>query len=89
VVGLLVAAGASIAAMNWYRTWTSFAHLDAGPGRGGTSFVTVDSQASFQRWVLVALVSLVITVAAMASEWLSRTNAADVARPERLESPQG
>ena len=86
MVGLLVAVGASIAAMNWYSTWTSFAHLDAGSGRGGISLSTVESQASFQRWVLVALISLVVAVAAMASEWLPRTKAADVVRRERLEA---
>ena len=86
VVGLLVAAGASIAAMNWYGTWTSFAQLDAGSGRGGISLSTVEAQANFQRWVLVALISLVVAVAAMASEWLPRTNAAIVVRRERLEA---
>jgi hypothetical protein len=84
VVGLLVAVGASIAAMNWYSTWTSFARLDAGSGRGGVSLATVESQANFQRWVLVTLVALVVAVAAMASEWLSRTKAADDLRRERL-----
>ena len=79
---LLVAVGASIAAMNWYGTWTSFARLDAGTGRGGVSLLTVESQANFERWVLVALVSLVVAVAAMASEWLLRTNAADNVRRE-------
>jgi len=86
VVGLLVAVGASIAAMNWYGTWTSFAQLDAGSGRGGISLSTVEAQANFQRWVLVALISLVVAVAAMASEWLPRTNAAIVVRRERLEA---
>lgn len=80
--GLLVAVGASIAAVNWYGTWTSFARLDAETGRGGVSLLTVDSQANFERWVLVACVSLVIAVAAMASEWLLRTNAADHVRRE-------
>ena len=86
MVGLLVAVGASIAAMNWYSTWTSFAHLDAVSGRGGISLSTVESQADFQRWVLVALISLVVAVAAMASEWLPRTNAVNVLRRERLEA---
>ena len=54
-------------------------HLDVlraprrGVRRGGISLSTVDSQANFQRWVLVALISLVVAVAAMASEWLPRT----------------
>ena len=84
VVGLLVAVGASIAAINWYSTWTSFARLDAGSGGGGLSLLTVESQANFERWVLVALVSLVVAVAAMASEWLRRSDAADVLPRERF-----
>ena len=84
VVGLLVAVGASIAAMNWYSTWTSFARLDAASGRGGVSLLAVESQANFQRWVLVALVSLVVAVAAIASEWLPRTKAADDLGSERF-----
>ena len=83
MVGLLVAVGASIAAMNWYSIWTSFANLDAGSGRGGISHSTVESQANFQRWVLVALISLVVPVDAIASEWLPRTN---VLRRDRLEA---
>ena len=86
MIGLLVAVGASIAAMNWYGTWSSFAHLDAGSGRGGLSLVTVDSQANYQRWVLVALISLVVAVAALATERLSRTNAATVVSRGRLEA---
>ena len=50
------------------------------------SFSTVESQANFERWALVALISLVVAVAAMASEWLPRMNAATVARRERLEA---
>ena len=84
MVGLVVAVGATIAAMNWYGIWSSFAVLDAGSGEGGTSLLTVEAQASFQRWVLVALVSLVVAVAAMASQWLPRVNAANVIRRERL-----
>jgi hypothetical protein len=72
--------------MNWYSIWTSFAHLDAGSGRGGISLSTVESQANFQRWALVALVSLVVAVVAMASEWLPRTNAANVVRRDGLEA---
>lgn len=75
--------GAGIAAMNWYSTWTFFAQLDAESAGGGMSFATVESQSNFQRWVLVALVSLVVAVAAMASEWLPR---AAVVRRERLEA---
>ena len=73
MVAVLVAVGASIAAVNWYGTWTSFAALDVESGRGGVSRLTVDSQATFQRWVLVALISLVVAVALMASQWLTRT----------------
>ena len=84
VVGLVVAVGATIAAMNWYGIWSSLAELDAESGEGRTSLLTVESQASFQRWILVALVSLVVTVAAMASQWLPRANAANVAPRERI-----
>jgi hypothetical protein len=87
VFALVAAVGASIAAMNWFSIWTSFAHIDVGSGQGGTSFATVESQANFQRWALVALISLVVAVAAMASEWLPRTNAADVVRRERHQTP--
>ena len=80
---MLVAVGASIAAVNWYSIWMSFAQLDARSGVGGVSLATVDSQGSFQRWVLVALISLVVAVAALASEWLPRTA---VVRRERLEA---
>lgn len=83
MVGLLVAVGATIAAMNWYGTWTSFAHLDAGTGEGGTSLMTVESQASFQRWVLVALISMVVAVVALATQYLPRANAANVVPRER------
>ena|SRR6187200_67402 len=84
VVGLVVAVGATIAAMNWYGIWSSFAELEAGSGEGGTSLLTVESQASFQRWVLVALASLVVAVAAMASQWPPRADAASVVPRERL-----
>ena len=86
VVGLLVAAGACIAAMNWYSTWTSFARVDAESGGGAISLLAVESQANFQRWVLVALISLVVAVAAMASEWLTRANSAKLGRREGLEA---
>ncbi len=86
VVGLLVAVGAIVAAMNWYSTWTSFARLDTGSGQGGVRLLTVDSQANFQRWVLVALISLTVAVAAMASQWLSRTKVTNIERRKQLEA---
>jgi len=49
-------------------------NLDAGSGRGGISHSTVEPQANFQRRVLVALISLIVAEAAMASERLPRTN---------------
>ena len=44
----------------------------------------VQSQANFQRWVLVSLDSLVVAVAAMAIEWLPRTNGGNGVRRHRL-----
>ncbi len=61
--------------MNWYGTWTSFARLDVDSGRGAISLVTVEAQANLQRWVLVALIALVVSAAALAREWLGRHNA--------------
>lgn len=87
VVGLLVAVGSCIAAVNWYSTWTSFARVDAESGRGAVSLVTVNSQANFQQWVLVTLIALVVATAAMASQWLTGTNADRSARGEPLEAP--
>jgi len=86
-VGLLVAVGACVAAANWYGTWTSFAHLDAESGGGSMSLSTVDSQAGFQRWVLVALISLVVAAVALASDWLTRSQAGGVLKAEPLEAP--
>lgn len=46
--------------------------------------MTVESQANFDFCVLVALVSLLVAVAALASGWMRRTNAAAVPRRERF-----
>ena len=77
--------------MNWYNIWTSFAQLDVHSGRGATSPVTLESQANFQRWVLVTLIALVVSTAAMASTWMGRPNADTSDRGfvtgERLEAP--
>ena len=90
VLALLVAAGACVAAMNWFSTWTSFARLDVDSGGGAVSLSTVEAQANLQRWVLVALMSLVVAAAALASEWLARPDARTVDRrvvPGGLEVP--
>ena len=89
-VGLFIAAAACIAAMNWYNIWMSFAQLDIDSSRA-TSPVTLESQATFQQWVLVTLISLVVSTAAMASTWMGRPNAdasdRGFVRGERLEAP--
>lgn len=91
IVGLLVAAGSCVAAMNWHSTWTSFARLDAESSGGAISMLTVEAQANYQRWVLVALVSLVIVAVVMASELLARTNPGSpnrsVSQVDRFEAP--
>jgi hypothetical protein len=70
VVGVLVAAGSSIAAVNWYRTWSFFARLDVEAGRGPVSSSTVESQANLLRWVLIAVISLVVCAMAVGLSWL-------------------
>jgi hypothetical protein len=86
VVGLLVAVGACAAAVNWYGIWTSFAHLDVESRGGSTSLSTVDSQAKFQRWVLVALVSLVVATVVMASDRLTQSHLGGVVKAHPLKA---
>lgn len=66
VVGMLAGAGAIVAALNWHGIWSSLALTDVQSGTGATSLATMEAQASFQRWVLVALISLGVCVAAVA-----------------------
>ena len=58
-VSLLVAAGSIVAAMNWHGTWRSFALVSAEP----TSLSAVEAQATFQQWVIVALIGLAVAAA--------------------------
>lgn len=70
VLALLVAAGSSVAALNWYGTWASFARLDVQSGQGVVSAATVEALANLQQWVLTAVISVVVCAAAIASAWL-------------------
>lgn len=76
--------------MNWYTIWMSFAQLDINSGRA-TTLATLESQATFQQWALVTLISLVVSAAAMASTCMGRPNAGTSDRGfvggERLEAP--
>lgn len=64
-VSLAVAVGSTVAAMNWYGIWHSFALLDT-EGTSGVSVVTVEGQAMFQQWTLVTVVALMVCVTAIA-----------------------
>lgn len=70
-LGLCVAAGSSLAAVNWYLTWASFARLDVESGQGTVSAATVEAMATSQRWILTAVIALVVCVAALVSAGLS------------------
>lgn len=72
-IGLVVAAGASLAAVNWYRTWASFARMDVESGQGAVSAATVEAMATLQQWTLTAVIALVVCFAAMVSARLSPT----------------
>ncbi len=77
--------------MNWYNIWMSFSRLDIDSGRGATSPETLESQANFLRWVLVTLIAVIVSTAAMASTWRGRPDAGASDRgfvpDERLEAP--
>ncbi|KRC90861.1 hypothetical protein ASE25_22110 [Terrabacter sp. Root85] len=45
--------------MNWLSTWRAFALTSAEP----TSVSAVEAQATFQQWVIVALIGLAVAVA--------------------------
>ena len=70
-LGLCVAAGSSLAAVNWYLTWASFARRDVESGQGTVSAATVEAIATSQRWILTAVIALVVCVAALVSARLS------------------
>lgn len=71
VVGVLVAAGSAVAAINWHRTWAAFAiKANAGDSIGAQSAMN-----TFQTWALVCLVSLTVAVGAPAWTTLRRTAA--------------
>ena len=65
VIGLLVGGGAMVAAVNWHGIWSSLGLIDVQSGTGAISLATLEAQASFQRWVLVALVSIGASAAAL------------------------
>lgn len=68
IVGLAVAAGSAVAALNWHRIWVAFAVQ----GTDGNSVVANDALDTFQTWVLVCLASLVVAVAGLARASLWR-----------------
>jgi hypothetical protein len=71
IVGLLVAAGSAVAAINWHRTWAAFAIK----ANAGNSIVAQSAMETFQTWVLVCLVSLTVALGALAWCTLRRTAA--------------
>lgn len=71
VVGLAVAAGSAVAALNWHRIWVAFAVK----GADGNSVVANEALDTFQTWVLVCLASLVVAVAGLARTSLRRASA--------------
>ncbi|MCA1783502.1 MAG: hypothetical protein ABR500_06690 [Dermatophilaceae bacterium] len=74
VLALLIAAGSSVAALNWYGTWASFARLDVQSGQGVVSGATVEAVVNYQQWMLSAVICLVVFAAASASTWLPRAS---------------
>lgn len=84
-LGLCVAAGSSLAAVNWYLTWASFARLDVESGQGTVSAATVEAMATSQRWILTAVIALVVCVAAVVSARLSpvKTGSARIAEERK------
>ena len=69
ICGLLVAAGSAVAALNWHRTWAAFAIKS----NAGDSLVAQSAMDTFQTWVLVCLVSLTVSLDALAWATVSRT----------------
>ncbi|WP_374971173.1 hypothetical protein [Terrabacter sp. BE26] len=61
-ISLLVFVGSIIAAMNWHSIWRSTTLGDAQQSPA-TSRGALEAQATFQQWVIVALVALVLPLA--------------------------
>ena len=72
VVGVsgVASAGCGIAAVNWHSIWTAFADADMESGQGTASLMTVQAQTSFQQWMQLALIWLLICVAGSVTWWL-------------------
>jgi hypothetical protein len=84
---LLVAAGAVVAAVNWYSTWSFFARLDVQRG-GGAGAISVESQQTFMQWVVVALGALVCAAAlALLPRLWSAHRSAGVPEPRTAVAP--
>ncbi len=64
VASLFLSVGSIIAAMNWHGTWQSFALAGAEQSPPTTSLIAVEAQATFQQWVIVALIGLAAGVVA-------------------------
>lgn len=62
-ISLLVSVGSIIAATNWHSIWRSTALVGAQQSPPTTGLVAVEAQATFQQWVIVALIGLVLPLA--------------------------
>ena len=62
-ISLLVSVGSIIAAMNWHSIWRSTALVGAQQSPPTTGLIAVEAQATFQQWVIVALIGLVVPLA--------------------------
>lgn len=73
-----MAAGSLVAALNWHRTWAAFAIRS----NAGDSPVAQSAMDTFQTWVLVCLVSLMVAVGGLAWTVALRRTAAHEATLE-------
>lgn len=62
-ISLLVSVGSIIAAINWHNNWRSTALVGAQQSPPTTGLLAVEAQATFQQWVIVALIGLVLPLA--------------------------
>jgi hypothetical protein len=63
-ISFLVSVGAIVAATNWYTIWRSAALVGAQQSPPTTGLIAVEAQATFQQWVIVALIGLLLPLAA-------------------------
>lgn len=62
-ISLLVSVGSIIAAVNWHSNWRSIAMAGAQESPPITGLVAVEAQATFQQWVIVALIGFILPLA--------------------------